>query len=275
MWPHFVNLLCDSWRSVVEALSTSTLSIVLFSLVTPIVTFIVSLAIVSRKKQNRKFNERARESLQPAAIAFAVPLVFLAIVLTWEVVANVYKEHQKSIATEKELIAQNHKLSADVEWRKHNLSTSDPVFSNVTGILGAFAMFKYALNQEPCSVMITAPPESGRLAEVIAAVSNSVSGCFTSGPSSFGNPDLDEEAVAGVWDEGVMFHAERDDKAALRLSDELGNLIQVRRSYKMPKKGQYMEPPTGTTKRLHVIWLQFGKNAEFNTERFSKKKEGS
>jgi hypothetical protein len=98
MWPHFVHLLARAWDSVLSSLSTSTLSIILFSLAAPIVTFVVSLVTVWKRHPERTLLAHLRESVAPTAIGFTVPLVLIAFVFGWNVITTIYSDHEASIA---------------------------------------------------------------------------------------------------------------------------------------------------------------------------------
>ena len=76
-------------------------------------------------------------------------------------------------------------------------------------------------------------------------------------------PDQKTLASNGMVPYAIVFHAARDDKAALRLFEELGNQIRVVRSYDLPASPKYQVPPGGYA---HAIWLQFGNNVKWNSE---------
>jgi hypothetical protein len=98
MWPHFVNLSVEAWHSVLIALSTSTLAIILFSLASPVVTFFITLGVVSKLNPERNIVEHLKQSVTPTLIGFAVPLVLLACVFGWKIVETVYNDHQLLVA---------------------------------------------------------------------------------------------------------------------------------------------------------------------------------
>jgi hypothetical protein len=105
------------------------------------------------------------------------------------------------------------------------------------------------------------------LASVIAQFSNSVSDCFTFGPFPLDlDPDYRKEALDGMVQEAIVFHAARDDKAADRLFTSLGNQIQLFRSYELPTKFKYKLPAEIAGKE-HIVWLQFGPDVKWNSER--------
>ena len=103
MWSHFVNLLADSWRAVLSALGTTTLAIVLFSLAAPVVTFVVTLIVVSQINPEKSFGEHLKQSVIPTLIGFAVPLVLSTCVFGWKVVEIVYNDHEALVAEARSL----------------------------------------------------------------------------------------------------------------------------------------------------------------------------
>jgi hypothetical protein len=103
MWPHFVNLLAESWQSVLSALSTSTLAIILFSLAAPVATFLVTLFVVSKLNAEKSFVEHLKQSVIPTLIGFAVPLILLSCVFGWKIVQTVYNDHEELLREAQEL----------------------------------------------------------------------------------------------------------------------------------------------------------------------------
>ncbi len=98
MWPHFVNLLAASWHSVLVALSTSTLAVILFSIAAPVATFLATMFWVSKANPEKSFMEHLRQSVIPTLIGLAVPLILLVCVFGWKVVETVYGDHQALVA---------------------------------------------------------------------------------------------------------------------------------------------------------------------------------
>jgi hypothetical protein len=109
------------------------------------------------------------------------------------------------------------------------------------------------------------------LARAVAQFSNSVSDCFTFGPEAGGDSDTDDAARNGMIPGVIVFHAERDDKAADQLFNLLGNQIQLRRSYRPipPTIRNFSIPATG---KIRMIWLQFGTGVVWNSELFAHSK---
>jgi len=99
---------------------------------------------------------------------------------------------------------------------------------------------------------------------MMAQFSNSVTGCFTFGPFMISdqNPEFEIEANDGMVPDAIVFHADKDDKAAEQLFINLGNQIKLVRSYK-PALRNFQVP----TPQARVIWLQFGTDPKWNSER--------
>jgi len=94
MGQHFIRLLFTSWTNVLNSLSTSTLSLVLFSLASPVLVFVITLAVVAKNNPGRRFVDHVKESILPAVIGLAVPMVLVAILFGWKVVATTFYDHQ-------------------------------------------------------------------------------------------------------------------------------------------------------------------------------------
>ena len=131
-------------------------------------------------------------------------------------------------------------------------------------MLQAFRAFRNAIGRDSCVVIVTAEGDSDAMASTIAQLSIQASNCATFGMSrSDMDPDLKTLASSGMVPDAIVFHAARDDGAALRLFEELGSLIRLVRSYDLPANPKYQAPPGGYA---HTIWLQFGSNVKWNSE---------
>jgi hypothetical protein len=99
---------------------------------------------------------------------------------------------------------------------------------------------------------------------MMAQFSNSVTGCFTFGPFMISdqNPEFEIEANDGMVPDAIVFHADKDDKAAEQLFINLGNQIKLVRSYKPALRNSQVPTP-----QARVIWLQFGTDPKWNSER--------
>lgn len=117
MWSHFVNLLLTSWQSVLAALSTSTLSIVLFSLTAPVVTLVITLGVVSKLNAEKTFVEHLKQSVVPTLIGFAVPIVFLACVFMWKIGSTVYADHRDMAGRWQNVVREKDNLKVQLKER--------------------------------------------------------------------------------------------------------------------------------------------------------------
>ena len=262
MWNHFLNLLGHSWDAMVRETGTTTLGFLVWTLAVTLFGWLANLAWkwvqLNRQKSDRPFRTALSDSIWPGVLT-AIGLGTL-ILLTFEgfFVRTVYDIHQSLAETNRQLVASNSSLTAELEIRKHSISTSDPVFPNTIYMLQAFNIYRHALGGAHCQIKVTAPPESGALASMIAQFSNSVSGCNTFGPmETRTNPDVEKETRDGMDPDLLILHADRGDKAADQLFMNLGNQIQMKRSYDLPP---------GSLKGF--IWLQFGPNTKWNSDRY-------
>jgi hypothetical protein len=70
--------------------------------------------------------------------------------------------------------------------------------------------------------------------------------------------NLERETARGSVPHVVILHALPETKGADQLINDLENMIQIRRSYKMPKG---TPPPPD-----NLIWLQFGTGTKWNSQ---------
>jgi hypothetical protein len=180
---------------------------------------------------------------------------------------EMYQRAQQTIGADEEQLKQIPILKAQLQSSKeqlqnkrHNIDTSDPVFLNLVYMLQAFRTYRAAMggfNKVSCGIRFTSPSDSGPLASTIAQTSIQITNCSTFGPmDARDNPDEERDTTAGMIPETVIFHARRDDKAAVLLYDNLASLLQLKRSYVVP---------AGSPDNF--IWLQFGSGVKWNSER--------
>jgi len=270
MSPHFLNLLRRSWDALISASSTSTFGLVQWTVgITVVTSWAATVAVKWREYRRGKYGQPLRKALVGSFVQSMYLLggitLYLFLTYVYFVGRTVYDDHQHLVAQNAQLAEMNKSLSAEVQWRKHNISTTDPVFPNLIYLLQAFSIYRHAVNGQRCVVMITAPRESAPLASVVAQLSNAVSNCSTFGPMDQSvNPDVETETITGMVADMVVFHAAKDDKAANQLFNYLGNQIRLKRSYQLPQKDDYSLPPG--VGPVHVVWLQFGTNSKWNSE---------
>lgn len=263
MWPHFLNLLSRSWDAMIRATGTTTLGFIVWTVLIAAVgwaaTIVTKWIELRRSKKSYPVRGVVRDSawggtVTAAGIGLLVIGAFCAFV-----VRTIYDDHEF-------LVVQNE----EVQKRKSHIYQNEPVFGNVNSLLMAFDMYRHARHGEPCVLWLSVPPNAtSTLSSEVAQFSNSVSDCFTFGPfPGGGNPEYDEEAVRGMVADTVVFHAKKDDKAALQLFDNLGSLFKTKLSYDLPSniKSHYSLPAQLAGKEK-IIWLQFGTEVRWNSER--------
>jgi hypothetical protein len=264
----FQNLIARAWRWAVAALSQTNLSVVAYSIVSPIAVFLITLALLRKWRPGADASEQLKDSAIAGFVGLAVPLGIMATVFAWNIPQAIYDDHRTAGDKYQELTQKNEGLRADLKSRKHSIFTTDPVFPNTIYLLQAFDIFRHARRGTSCVIEVTAPHgEGAAMASMVAQFSNSVSDCSTFGPDmNFDlNPELEKHAMDGMIPDAIVFHATPDDKAANQLFINLGNQIRLVRSYQLPVKPDYQTPPHEGT--LSVIWLQFGTHTMWNSER--------
>ena len=79
------------------------------------------------------------------------------------------------------------------------------------------------------------------------------------------NPDVGTQTTKGMVPGLIVLHAARNNRAANQLFINLGNLIQLKRSYDLPaaseRKRLYQDVDQGD-----LVWLQFGTDVRGNSE---------
>jgi hypothetical protein len=237
--------------------------------VVPILILVVGIVVVLTQRGRdalRSHWDEAKLGFKVVMIAF---FLYYGPILGWCFVKAIYIEHSENLQLKKT----NNGMSAELEWRKNNLSTNDPIFVNIIYLLQDFQIYRAVRHGEPCVIYITATPDTLALASAVAQFSNSVSECSTFGPMPVGNPDTDDMTMDGMVPRVVVVHTQRDDKAALELQERLGNQIQTRLSYKppkIPKDHLYAGSRYNYTERF--VWLQFGTGVKWNSEMFARPK---
>lgn len=265
---YYWELLGRSWHAFTGSLGSTTLGFLTPGILVPIVggllVFVVTLA---REGRSGLLSHLGRTFTLAAIIAFAGEVLVYGSIFGYEALSTIYGDHQELSS----LRVQNRQLSSSLEWRRDNISTTDPVFPNIIYLLQAFQIYRLEQKGKPCVIYVTSKPDSSALASVVAQFSNSVSGCSTFGPDAVGNPDLEEMAADGMVPGVIVVHTQRDDKAALGLQERLGNQIQTRLSYRppaLPKNRLYAGSRYNYTESF--VWLQFGSGVKWNSELFAR-----
>lgn len=268
MFTHGGHLAARAWTAAVTAVGTTTLGLVLLSVTLSLLIWVFG-ALYARFTQRGSGGARKTfgQLLASSASNAFITLVALGsvVLVTWcvFVVQTIYLDHMNLARVHAADLKLRDELERDLEFHRHNVSTTDPVFPNLIYMLQAFRGFRNVIGKESCVVSVTALAESVPMASTIAQLSIQASNCATFGPfPSDLDPDQKTLASSGMVPDAIVFHAARDDRPAMRLFDELGNQIRLVRSYDLPANPKYQVPPGGYA---HTIWLQFGSNVKWNS----------
>lgn len=252
-----------------SASGTTTLGFILWTIAVSLLVWIFGVLYNWRKQQR---SATARSNLfQLFASSVSTPLITLAAIAvvtlgTWTVfvVRTIYFDHMDLARAHAADLQRNAQLGHVLEFHRHSVSTTDPVFPNLIYMLQSFRAFRIMIGRESCVVSFSAMGNSLALATTMAQLSIQASNCFTFGPfTSDRDPDMNAQAVKAMLPDAIVFHAAREDKAANSLFDNLGSQIRLVRSYELPVPN-YQVPPGGYA---HTIWLQFGSDVKWNSER--------
>jgi hypothetical protein len=101
MWTqHLRNLCSSSWDDLVSKLSTSTISVIIFSLSVPVLIFIAGLtySFWQARKSGTGTKDIFKSSVIPSAIAAVLTAMVWILLFGWSVAAMIYKDHQGLVA---------------------------------------------------------------------------------------------------------------------------------------------------------------------------------
>src|SRR5712692_5968829 len=98
MVAHFLNLLSRSWASLMSALGTTTLGVLIFSLMIPGLTLcVVTIAGIERPWSWTKLKMALKEGIKPTLISSAVTIAVLRMFLSAAMVTKIYDDHQSLV----------------------------------------------------------------------------------------------------------------------------------------------------------------------------------
>jgi len=108
MWKHhLVNLLARSWTNLLIALSSSTLSVAIFSLAIPTMVFLS--VFLYRRQQARTAGHHMEDVLRdtaiPTLIAGGITMFGWLCLFGWSISATIYKDHQNLVSSNQSLKA--------------------------------------------------------------------------------------------------------------------------------------------------------------------------
>jgi hypothetical protein len=131
---------------------------------------------------------------------------------------------------------------------------NNPSVENVRFLQRGFSDFAKSVGpSDPCLVKITAPEDSRMMASDFAqlaliAFSSIGSKCKVEGPGNLDvDPDTRALAIPGMVSGKVIFHADRNQKGAEKLFNELSFNTPMQKSFEIPSN-----VPS------NYVWLQFG-----------------
>src|ERR1700680_3219604 len=146
MWTHFVNLLGHTWNAMVRATGTTTLGFIVWTLAITAVGWVVTVVTnwleLGRAKTVSPFQQAIASSRLPGIILAVAVFGLVFVVYSVFLVQTVYRDHQSLVARNRELADSNNSLSVDLNWRRHNISTTDAVFPNIIYLLQAFQIYR-------------------------------------------------------------------------------------------------------------------------------------
>ncbi len=260
--PQLVRFIFRVWQKFVAYNAGSTSPGFVSSIFLSLFVLMIVAAYIASVDGFKAMREHFFETASLAVLAlFTAILVVYGTQFAWEVASVGYEDH-------KVLIAQFNNAQTQLSLRKQMIVIGDPAFDNIRNILTAFQAYRIALKGQKCVVYITAPPDSERIASLVAAFSNSVSGCFTFGPSGRGNEELDAITTTGMKPGVVLIHAPRGDLAANLAEEHLSGTIPLERSYKPLTSDSPLYQDQG--KGEQVLWLQFGADVRWSSDHSTK-----
>ncbi len=130
MRDHFFGLLSRTWASVVQALGTTTLSIIIWSFAVPVVIWVVTVAVDCT--QRRRSHEPsplkgALGSRRSAAIAAGVAIVAWIAIISAFGARTVYRDHCDLIDANSKLVKAVDEVTKDRDaWKKKSTSQAPP-----------------------------------------------------------------------------------------------------------------------------------------------------
>ncbi len=270
--PHFVSLLYRSLVSFTHFKNTTPWAFISFDLVQPVLllVFFVVLLHQSHGGDAVKIHWRKEGIIGLKALGLLVVFYYMPIFLV-KGVLEVYSDHQSLVERNQALRTVNQRqeqdskqaqaplqskiddLNKQLDFRKHNLVSGDPVTTNVLFVFQAFSKLRSDLGKDAkCYLKVTSPPDSLELARGFAELARVTSRCQVDGPSEFnGDSELEKSAMAGSTDRRVTIYAAKD--SAVWPSMEFLNMT-------FPLQRRYDPKDT----RENFVWFQFGKGSHWS-----------
>lgn len=268
------SLVSRTWSDVVGANGTSNLGFILTSFAIPIVGALLGVANFRwRKKQS--WSETLQNSVEPTVLLLIAVVLVQSATFLCLTVKGVYNDHKALVNRNADLIRQLDSANQEVNDRKQHIYFLDPAMGNLRAMLMDFDMYRHAQKGRQCVMWFSEPQNAhSHLAGEVAQFSNVVSDCSTFGPfPGANNPDLEKETIDGIVPDAVVFHMDRNDKAALILFDQLASVLPLKMSYvPLPNRKTHYSLGPNAKGNETVIWFQFGTDVKWNSERWTAKK---
>lgn len=186
-----------------------------------------------------------------------VVLVLLAL-LTWHMVRIPYQAYERQRVTAINAGTELKRVTAELERRRRVARLHDPAFQNIVTTINAFRHFGGALRQSNPKLIITTPEENSEI--YLTFIQLAVMG------SNVGNGNLhnlnvrpehvEEASKKGLIPGAIVVHAKSEgDRWALKLIEDLGQVVNVHRSYDFP-----VEVDENT------VWIQMGPGVKWKSD---------
>jgi hypothetical protein len=257
-----------SWDSLVVAVGTTTLGIIIFSLTIPVLTLLISVFV------NRAFRRRAMDSVTrgaltdsilPTLISLGAVVIALSALFMFYVGRGVYQDHADLVMRIHEVATSNTRLQQELKRKTYVPDFRDPAFDVMAKGVRAFMSYRRSIGPEAeCRILTTEPsdnfaPQAGDVSMALITIAVLGSKCPNGNLQNIGvKPEnVEAESKKGMISGIVILHALPGTKGADRLVDDLGNILQVRRSYTLPLVKAASE---------NTIWLQLGQEVKWNSE---------
>jgi hypothetical protein len=254
---------------------TGSLGTTLLGYFAPILVVLLAFVLSARAKAKvagwtKVLNDAWKEWRKPAGIAL---LVVYGLIFSWAFVREAWKDHRDSVIEKADLKTKLEiatvtisQLNADLRLKTLVPHFRDPAFGIVAGGAQAFMKFRRAIGPDAsCSILTTEPsnrigPDIGDISYTIISVGVMGANCPNGNLRNIGVKDENIELLSHK-DEipgTVVLHALPETKGIITLQDDLSVLFPIKRSYTFP---------VPVTSSQNVIWLQFGPDMKWNSER--------
>jgi hypothetical protein len=156
------DLLRRSWKFILERLSTSTLSVVLYSVIIPVVVFVFTSAYAWHALGGRvTLAQILKETVAPTAIGIGVALCALLVLWVWGIVATLLGDYRSMKETILERDKEIERLQTGVQ-RVAQTSTTDPWLSLLHARKNLEVELQPLLEQEEAGIKVVPKVKIGK-----------------------------------------------------------------------------------------------------------------